>query len=41
MSDLSHRSLPKAESWSGSAPWQVVKMEEHVDLAPLSKAWNR
>ena len=30
MSRKGYGSLPKAENWSGSAPWQVVKVEEHV-----------
>ena len=34
-------SLPKAKNWSGSAPWQVVKVEEHVDIGPLLTAWSR
>ena len=41
MSRKSYGSLPKAENWSGSAPWQVVKVEEHVDIGPLLTAWSR
>ena len=32
---LSYRSIPKAENWSGIAPWQVVKVEDHVDIGPI------
>ena len=35
----SYRSLAKAENWSGSAPWQVVQVEGHVEIGPLSTAY--
>ena len=38
MSIQSCRSLLKAENWSGSAPLQVFKVEEHVDIGPLLTA---
>ena len=43
MSRKSYGSLlvPKAENWSGSAPWQVVKVEKHVDIGPLLTVWSR
>ena len=41
MSRKSYGSLPKAKNRSGSAPWQVVKVEEHVDIRPLLTAWSR
>ena len=34
-------SLLEAENWSGSAPLQVVHVEEHVDTGPLRTAWSR
>ena len=34
MSDQSY-GLPKAEKWSGRAPWLVFKLEEHVGIGPL------
>ena len=38
---MRYGSLPNSETWSGSAPWQVVKVEEHVDIGPLFTAWIR
>ena len=41
MSRKSYGSLPKAENWSGTAPWQVVKAEERVGVRPLLTACSR
>ena len=41
MSNQSYGSQPKAENWSASAPWQVVNVEEHVDIGHLLTVWSR
>ena len=40
MSNMSCISLLKAENGSGSAPWQSLKGEEHVDIGPPLTAWT-
>ena len=43
MLNQSCRSLRKAaaEVWSGSAPWQMYKVEEHVGIGPLLRGRSR
>ena len=41
MSNQSCRILPKAEHILGTDQWQVVQLEEHVDIGPLLTVWSR
>ena len=41
MSKQSYRSSLKAENRSGTAPWWVLKVEEHVDIVPLLTVWSK
>ena len=41
MSSSSYGSQPKAENWSGSSSWQVVNVEEQVDIEHLLTVWSR
>ena len=41
MSNQSYRSLLKAKNRSGSAPWLVFNVEEHVDIGFFPTVWSR